>query len=347
MTQDGRIDERSMAQAREWHLVMHSGQVDETTRRQLEAWLHADRSHKHAYRAYEQLYRDLDYAMPRAGVDLDVLLGRRRAPLLARLAGRSRPAVWAAGLAGGAIAALFLVALMVPGSAPPPSAAYTTEIAEVSEIALEDGSRVTLGARSRIEAAFTPQARRIDLVSGEAFFDVAKDPDRPFYVAVDHTLVRVVGTKFDVKSTMGKVHVAVLEGVVEVAKPDTMSKTTAAARMVGMAKQVVTAGERITVDPRDGPAVVERMEQAKPGAWRTGRLSYEDASLAEIMADLNRYHRRQVRIASPDVAGLRVTMTFNAADIDQVLDMVQAIHPVQVDDRAPDRVVLRRKRDSR
>ena len=273
MTKDGRIDERSMAQAREWHLVMHSGQVDETTRRQLEAWLHADRSHKHAYRAYEQLYRDLDYAMPRAGVDLDVLLDRRRAPLLARLGRRPRPAVWAAGLAGGAIAALFLVALMLPGSAPaPPSAAYTTEIAEVSEIALEDGSRVTLGARSRIETAFTPEARRIALVSGEAFFDVAKDPDRPFYVAVDHTLVRVVGTKFDVKSTMGKVHVAVLEGVVEVAKPDTMSRTTAAARMVGVARQVVTAGERITVGRRDGPAVVERTGQTRRLAHRPAVL---------------------------------------------------------------------------
>ncbi|MCG8502979.1 MAG: FecR domain-containing protein [Sphingomonadales bacterium] len=346
MATDGRIEERSKAQAREWHLVMHSGEVDETTRDRFEAWLHADRSHKRAYRAYEQLYRDLDYAMPRAGVDLNTLLARRPAPLLARLHGLAKPPVWAASLAGGAVAVLLFVALIFPGLTPAPSSsAYTTEIAEISEITLEDGSLVTLGAKSRIEATFAPDARRINLAAGEAFFEVAEDPARPFYVVVDHTLVRVVGTKFDVKNTTGKVHVAVLEGVVEVTRPETMPKTVKIGDMRDAPKQVLTAGERITVKRRAEPGLVEPIEQVRPGAWRSGRLSYEDASLAEIVADLNRYHRRQIRVASPDLGNLRATMTFNATDIEQVLDMVEAIHPVEVDRRAPDEVVLRHKHD--
>ena len=74
-----------------------------------------------------------------------------------------------------------------------------------------------------------------------------------------------------------------------------------------------------------------QVEQAEPGAWREGRLAYEDASLAEIIADLNRYHHQPIRLASLEVGDLRSTLAFRTTDIDQVFDVLVKIHPVTVE----------------
>lgn len=104
----------------------------------------------------------------------------------------------------------------------------------------------------------------------------------------------------------------------------------------------MTAGERVTADQRVALSEVKKVELAEPGAWRSGRLAYEDASLAEIVSDLNRYHKQQIRIATRDVAGLRTTITFNTAELEPVLDMVAAIHPITVDRIQSDAILLRR-----
>src|SRR5690606_13571610 len=121
-----------------------------------------------------------------------------------------------------------------------------------------------------------------------AFFEVMKDPARPFLVAAQDTLVRAVGTKFDVKRSADIVHVSVLEGVVEVMKPDNIVDAIEKADTNNIEKQVLTAGERVSV-ARNVPLPQARsVDQFKPGAWREGRLACEDASLAEIVSDLNR-----------------------------------------------------------
>ena len=354
MTAGETIEKRIKDAAQDWHVIMHSGDIDQETRAAFEAWLHADRDHKRAYRAIEQVYRDLDFAMPQAGVDVDAMLGRHKNPWTERLRAFTLRPQRAAGLA--AAAAVFLAVLIVPQlmTSPAPQSdrapSYATEIAEISEITLQDGSVITLGAKSVIETEFTDVSRQVRLVSGEAFFDVAKDPDRPFYVAAHDTLVRVVGTKFDVKSAGSKVHVAVLEGVVEVIRPETMPETFARQeRLVEEApKQIVTAGERITSarSQRSLPEA-EVIRTAQAGAWRSGRLAYEDASLGEIFADFNRYHQQQVRIASPDLRDLRLTATFKTTDLDAAIEMVEAIYPVEADRRRTGQITLRRRPGAR
>lgn len=346
---DETSEELLEAQAAEWFTTMHSGEATSETRERFEAWLHGDRRAKIAYREFEQVYRDLDYVAPEAGVDLDAALGRRERGWRAFIPDWLGKPAFAGGaaLAAGLALALIVAPALWPSHAPHADAAtpdFATKTAEIREITLEDGTLVTLGAKSAIAAEFTAAARKVTLLEGEAFFEVVKDPNRPFFVAAQDTLVRVVGTKFDVKRSADIVHVSVLEGVVEVMKPGNIEETIATADTDGIDKQVLTAGERVSAARRVALPEARQINQAPPGAWREGRLAYEDASLAEIVADLNRYYDRPIRIASSDVGDLRSTVAFQISEIDQVFDVMTAIQPIEVDRQAGGEIVIRRKR---
>ena len=342
-----KTEEELETQAAEWFTTIRSGDVTRETREAFETWLHADRAHKIAYHEFEQVYRDLDFVAVEAGVDVESVLGRRKSLWSYLPDWMRRPA-----LAGGALAAIAVVIIsvaVIPSQTDPQQTAaavipdFVTGVAEIREVTLEDGTIVTLGAKSQIDTAFTSTARTITLLQGEAFFEVTTDPNRPFFVAAQDTLVRVLGTKFDVKRGADIVHVSVLEGVVEVMKPNDIPAAIEAADTSNINKQVLTAGERVSAARRVALPRVKQIEQAEPGAWRAGRLAYEDASLAEIVADLNRYYHRPVRIASNDVGDLRSTVAFHTDDIEQVFEVMAAIHPIVIDRPVAGEIVIRRK----
>lgn len=348
MSKEAKSEEQLEAEAATWFTTMHSGDVDSETRERFEAWLHGDRAHKIAYREFEQVYRDLDFVAEKAGIDVDASLGRKKSVWGSLIPEWLRNPVAGGGAALASIVVMALVVTTVMPSQPvAPVIAepdYVTQVAEIRELVLEDGSVVTLGAQSQIETEFTATRRQVTLLDGEAFFEVAKDPSRPFFVAAQDTLVRVVGTKFDVKRSADIVHVSVLEGIVEVMKPNNIEETLASADTADIEKQVLTAGERVSAARRVALPEARQVEQVEPGSWRQGRLAYEDASLAEIIADLNRYHDRPIRIASSDVGDLRSTLAFKTTEIDQVFDVMTAIHPIDVEKPASGEIIVRRRR---
>src|SRR5262249_55442924 len=141
--------------------------------------------------------------------------------------------------AGGALAASLLVGVLVwrgfsywqasSPSAPRPTAVVAsaepapavvrdaaTGIGERSLVVLADGSKLTLNTSSAIHADFTGRERRVTLVRGEAYFDVAKDPTRPFIVTARSRNVIAVGTAFDVRLQDRQVKVTLVEGKVRV-----------------------------------------------------------------------------------------------------------------------------------
>lgn len=355
MEHSAELDEKLEDEAAAWHALMHSGDVDADVRKRFESWLAADHNHRQAYASFEQVYKDLDYALVAAEVDIDAALGRSddlREPARSSLQSKwrkwlggfiPRPALIGGGMAAAAVAALALILTFPMLTAPQPPA-YSTQIAEITEIRLEDGSVITLGAQSSIETDFTENSRRVRLVAGEAFFNVAKDANRPFFVIADDTLVRVVGTQFDVKYGSEKIHVSVLEGVVEVTKPQNIEEILVTADTTGLDRQVLTAGQKVEAVREAALSTVQQIEQAPAGSWRTGRLAYEDASLTEIVADLGRYREQPIRLASSDIGGLRSTVAFDVEDIDQFLEVIETIHPVAVEKEPSGEITLSRKR---
>jgi transmembrane sensor len=217
----------------------------------------------------------------------------------------------------------------------PTSASYVTAVGEIREVSLEDGSKVTLSARSAIATRYSRSERRVTLADGEAFFQVSKDADRPFLVFAGNTIVRVTGTQFDVRKGATAVRVSVVEGVVEVGRVDMdeASRTTT----------VLKAGEQVAVASDGASSAVGSAPAGSQDSWRRGRLVYEDAALSDVIEDANRYYAPGIVLADRSLGEMRVTASFQTDQIEQVINALPASRPVEVHKLATAQMIIRRR----
>lgn len=174
---------------------------------------------------------------------------------------------------------------------------YRTKVGEQRRIALADGSSVLLDTHTRIRVAFTPQERQIELIEGRAYFEVASDMLRPFRVQAGNRQVVAVGTAFDVFREEDEVAVILIEGRVAVQPAIDAPQS---------ATRVLSAGERI-VFAGSGKVAQDQPDLHEVTAWQAGRAVFDDRSLAEAVAEMNRYTRRPLVIADATLAGMRIS----------------------------------------
>jgi transmembrane sensor len=207
---------------------------------------------------------------------------------------------------GGSAVAATATAIGVVGLGWPAAArTYRTEKGEIRLVPLEDGSSITLNTASEVRVRYGAEERNVELVAGEALFDVARDPARPFLVDAGDTRVRAVGTSFTVRRLGARpVEVLVRQGVVEIARP--------AAPQV--APQRVAANVRAVAAPA-APIVETPLSPAAVGrelAWREGMLAFEDMPLSEAAAEFARYSDVRIAFADPAIGADTVTGLYAA-----------------------------------
>lgn len=186
---------------------------------------------------------------------------------------------------------------------------HSTTTAEVRTVTLTDGSSVSLGAKSAIAVEITPAGRSVRLLSGRAFFDVAKDVNRPFTVQAGEASVTVLGTAFDVGLNDEAVSVAVKRGLVGVRYDED-------ATHIG---EQVAPGSELVIRRDSGVATRQSVPTAEIGSWSDGRLFVENATIAEVVAELRRYHRGWILLADDQIGQLRVTGIYNLHQPEQAL----------------------------
>jgi transmembrane sensor len=223
-----------------------------------------------------------------------------------------------------AVAATALVAsigLLVWWSSRPTVDVYRTDVGGFSRVPLSDGSTVSLNTDSEVRVRLGSSIREVTLIRGEALFDVAHDTRRPFDVHAGSTVVRAVGTSFDVRRRGAEeVDVVVTDGKVLVRS----DKSAVEGAMDTSPTAIVTAGEAATagttrldvkkVDPRD---TTRRL------AWQAGELAFQGESLGEVINEFNRYSRRHLELADPSLQNIRVGGNFKAIDVDS---FIAALH---------------------
>jgi transmembrane sensor len=264
----------------------------------LDAWLKADPRHLGAYMKAEAVLARLDQAGT-AGAEALRLEDVPAGPVLAKrrtiLMGAAAACI-AATMTGAAVVRYLLEAEEV----------YATNIGEAKEIALSDGSTVTLNTNTRIAVRYTKALRQIALLQGEALFDVAKNKRRPFIVQAHDTQVRAVGTSFTVKLLPQQlVQVLVREGVIEIRRPD-----------VPEAPPVRLAANNVALAPLKAPistAPVPNIQVSRNLAWRQGRIDFDNETLADAAHEFGRYSDIQIRVA-PGLEGQTVTGLFVSTD---------------------------------
>ncbi len=322
-------------EARHWYSLIHLGEMSKTDKLVFEAWLNASEGNRAAFERVDKLWSLLGHsdqieAWNAAIEESGDLHNQIQRPYWREVFTTRRIAI------GGAVAAsLALMVSMIVFNrmiqAPvPETSLYASTIAETKTILLEDGSVLTLSGASEAMVNFTEKVRSVELVRGSAYFDVASNPDRPMFVAVADTEVRVIGTAFGVRLGPKDVRVAVTEGQVLISDVSSANQTvTASALLAG--ERVVTALDGALIDR--GAADID-----SELAWIKGRFVFDGAPLVDVVNDINRYRVKQVDVIG-EAASMEITSSFKVDQIDQFLSGLPVAYRVEVTNRM-DRTII-------
>lgn len=212
-------------------------------------------------------------------------------------------------LIGSLVAACCVAAIGVVGSRAP---TYSTGTGETFSARLDDGSRVQLNTDSAVKVAFEKGERKIFLVRGQAFFDVAHDPAHPFVVYAGDTRVRALGTRFEVRRIGEEVRVTLAQGSVEVTDPD-----------VKTARWMLRPGQAIAVARTTAPASRPvSVDVISATSWTGGKVTFQGVPLSVAVAEINRYTREKIVLAPGAPSDVPVTGVFTAGDNADFVDAV-------------------------
>ncbi len=199
----------------------------------------------------------------------------------------------------------------------------TSPVGIRSQITLPDGSNVWLNAEStiRFKVPFDEQSRDVEL-SGEAFFDVHKNPEQPFNVKSGNLQVKVLGTQFNYKSfdNEPQAEVVLEEGSVSLTTPG--SRT---------AKEVLLKpGERAVFDKVSAKTTITTERIDKYTAWHNGKLVFDETLMPDVATQLGRWYGIEVMIEDPAISNYRITTTFENESLHQVLELLQLSSPIEI-----------------
>jgi ferric-dicitrate binding protein FerR (iron transport regulator) len=293
-------DEALLEDAFDWLIRRQEAECVADVDAALQVWLQRSSAHQRAWQKACRSWQVLgDIEMQRAVPPVPPVLVRR--PRRRRLT------------TGISLAACLLLAVLSLPLLLQNSADFETGTGERRQVTLDDGSVVELGAETSIDIAMSATGRSVTLLKGEAFFDVVKDPARPFTVTAGETEIRVIGTAFDVDYRQDETVVQLERGQVSV-------------KGSGHGGLSLLPGEMVSVRPKDGTITKGIVDTADIGAWRQGRLFVEDQSIASVVEILQRHHKGFIRIASNDLASRRVTGSYDLSDPDKALSALVEAH---------------------
>lgn len=272
--------------AADWAVRRDAGVLSAAEEAELDGWLAADPRNAGALLRAEAM---LAYSLRACGapaadtVDAANDVGEDdRGPRLSRRA-------WFGGAGASALAASFGFLLFGRSGA----TEIETAVGEVRRVPLADGSVAAVNTASRVSIAMSDTARTVAVADGEAFFEVARDPARPFVVEVGAVRVRAVGTAFSVRRRAGGADVLVTHGVVE----------TWVEGREGTRMRLAAGTRSFVAENAVGPAAIAAPQDIERSlAWRSGELILDGETLGYAVAEFNRYNDVHIELGDPALA---------------------------------------------
>ncbi|HEX6861011.1 MAG TPA: FecR domain-containing protein [Caulobacteraceae bacterium] len=253
----------------------------------------------------------------------------------------ARRAPWRlAGSIAASLAALVMAGTWAASLPPAPETApiaavhaqrYVTGVGEQRTVRLDDGSLVSLNTASVVEVAYSPGRRDVRLLRGQALFDVAHNPSRPFVVTAADRKVTALGTRFDVRLDGAAMKVVLVEGRVKVEplRPAGLERLAPV-----LARRTLEAGEALVADPGEGVDVaVADTERAT--SWRRGQVVFRDDTIATAVAEMNRYSDTQLVVDDPRIASLKISGVFGVTREKNFVAALTSFYPIEAVERSP------------
>lgn len=289
-----------------WAARLDGGEMTDSQRDELDAWLASDPRRRAVLARFCQLSVDLDQTLPELLAE-----GRVKIPRQTPQPRLAWPRRWALiGLAAAAAAVGFAV---WTGANHAKDERIAAEVGKRRSFTLADGTKVELNANTSLLVEAGSSERRVRLADGEAFFEVTKDKAHPFVVQTPAGSVRVVGTKFNVLTeASSRLDVTVVEGQVQVRVGDASGEPV-----------TLEHGDRLSL--ADGGVSVTGLSPAALEdslAWRDGWIVCDGTPLSEILPRAAHYFGRSIT-ATKGAASVRIGARLKLDDLDQFLKDLQ------------------------
>ena len=206
---------------------------------------------------------------------------------------------------------------------------YATAVGQRQAVQLADGSQVLLDSASEVSVSWHLRSRQVELIQGQALFDVSSMRYRPFLVDAGTASIRVVGTRFNVSRQAHDVRVTVAEGKVAV-----RARSLDPIALLEPGQQLHLhngiAGQPAPANAQDVMA------------WQHSQLVFESTPLGEALEILQRHHSQPIRLLDPSLASLPISGVFDSDHVDRLLALLPAILPLNVTTTADGAILVSR-----
>jgi len=344
---------RITEEAAQWIIANREG-LDEPSRVAFMAWLRHSPAHVGEYMAIMQWDQEVREAAGRETLDAEALvalagdepavvpfparsvgvsrerIARKRAPTGGRGDSRRSKQRWL--WSAGAMAVILLAGVVVwpRNEAPLAGIVYAAPTGATRSLELEDGSRVQLDRGSSIRVNFNAGKRDIAVVAGTMLIDVGHASAAPLSVTLGRTVLRDIGTVFQVSSKDDGGDVTVLSGQVDVMAQDASWPWQTGAAPQRMVTQL-KGGQRATLDEHGGlTALTPGIDVSKDLAWLPAKIDFHDAPIADVARRFNAYGQAPFVIEDETIAGTRISGRFHGHDPAGFVAYLQTLPGVQV-----------------
>lgn len=304
MTRDiSRPSTALLSEAVSWFNERLSGDMSPDDELRFNEWLGRSLAHEKAYQTVDRGWTIAGALTP---INSDII----------PLKPRSKPFRW---LVGGAIAASLMLGASLSFNASHPFIGteevktvqnFETTTGQRSVITLPDGTKVTLDSETILRFSDLKKERRVDLVQGRAYFDVAHNSARPFIVHADHKKIMAIGTMFEVSMNGKDIAVVLAEGKVRV--EDTRRR--GSADLVPGRQLVMHADRHWTL---------RNVDVKKETSWTNGRLIFMSDPLAQAVLEVNRYSKRKITFEGGAIPSKEIVGIFSAGDVDSFVTALE------------------------
>jgi transmembrane sensor len=321
-----RLCNDTLEQAAEWVVRLNDPQASEADFAEWQQWLAQAPGNS-------QAFHEVQSAWQRSSAVVSVIAAPKsnaRAVMRAPTRAWSMPRwMWPLSLAASVLVVCSIILLHVM------PITLSTSTGELRSVKLPDGSRVSLGPETQLRLSFSERERLLSMQSGEAFFEVARDPRRPFSVRTPAGTVVAVGTAFSVHAvtvTHGKVRVET--GI----PPASVAGAGPAEATVSSQSVVLGTGQRL-VRERERTQISALPSVDSVTAWQQRRLEYNNEELRVVVADINRYSAAKLLIEDSAIGEQRYTGTVFPDEIDLWLASIEGVFQIRVSQKGRHRVI--------
>ncbi len=322
------IDDNILDDATEWYVLMRDEDISDSRMEGFIVWISQSTIHQQAFEQVGEFWDDLPNMKPAMGPNM----GKEKKATVTSLSQHKQKIEqktsqqkslqnfkWSPRHIAASLAFLALSIVTYQYGSFLLMDTFGTKVGELADIMLDDGSHLVMNTNTAVRVDLRDDKRVVYLERGEVYFEVAKDQDRPFYVETKGGLVRVLGTKFNIRQRGPASDVSVVEGSVGVVDYGRMRDDFSLDQL----DITLSADERFSLGDNQIDNVALPVDSKRVLSWRDRKLIYNGEKFVDLVADINRYYETDIRIGDPSLNDIEVVAILKIEDRNTTLKALE------------------------